>query len=189
MRCILCQKLTLSAICKSCQNIFLEPSITQREVDDFVVISFYKLSDIDELIKTKYYYLGYRVYNIIAKNSIQKFAKDFNWESTICAIPIDDGVHKGFSHSAILAKYLSSKSLKPKYGVIESKSKVVYAGKSLEFRKSNPKNFFLKKEIKDDVILVDDVITTGETMRQAKDLFKSSGVNVLFGLCLADARL
>ena len=61
-----------------------------------------------------------------------------------------------------------------------------YAGKSLQFRLDNPRDFDYhgKKDV--DVILVDDIITTGITLQEAQKVLTQSGVNVLFALVLAD---
>ena len=75
------------------------------------------------------------------------------------------------------------------YSTLHSKSSVKYAGKSLEFRLSNPRNFEYKGPKEIDVILVDDIVTTGTTLNEAKEVLKKYGVNVLFCLVLADLRV
>ena len=39
-----------------------------------------------------------------------------------------------------------------------------------------------------DVILIDDIVTTGSTLEEAHDALKKHDVNVLFALVLADAK-
>ena len=52
MRCFTCQSLSISAICKDCQENFLTSSFHKRELEkDFFVYSFYKFDEIKELIK------------------------------------------------------------------------------------------------------------------------------------------
>ncbi len=164
------------------------PTPKHREVDGFDVFSFYRLSDIEDLIKSKYYFLGAKIYQILARRSLSLFAKDLELEDVVDVVPIDDNIKKGYAHSAVLAKALKSKNLKPKYGALIAKNDIQYAGKSLEFREKNPKGFELIREIRDEVILVDDVITTGQTIKEAKNLLEKKGKKPLFALVLADAR-
>jgi len=74
------------------------------------------------------------------------------------------------------------------YSTLHSQSNVTYAGKSLEFRLKNPRNFKYSGARNIDVVLVDDVVTTGTTINEAKEVLKKYGVNVLFTLVLADLR-
>lgn len=139
------------------------------------------------LIKSKYSIFGSTVYKTLAKNSFAKYAKEFNYPSAVYAIPIDDRPTPNFSHSAILAKSMKSKFLIPKYAKLRATNIVSYAGKSLNFRLKNPRNFnyTFKKDI--EVILVDDVVTTGSTLSEAYTILIQNNVNVLFALTLADA--
>ena len=74
----MCESLSLSHICSTCRDTFLTPSIYKRKIDhDIEVISFYKYSEIKDLLHTKHTDLGYYIYTILAKNSFKKFAKEF----------------------------------------------------------------------------------------------------------------
>lgn len=189
MRCILCGRLSLVHICKECQKRFLAPSLAKRMLfDDFVVYSFYGYSEIEGLIKTKHTYLGHYVYTILARNAFKVFSDQFSFPSKIFAIPIDDRVDSGYSHTAVLAKALESKIITPLYGVLRSQNRIQYAGKSYEERLKNPRNFKYSGKSGIDAILVDDIITTGLTLTEAVLTLRRSGVNVLFALALADAR-
>jgi len=74
------------------------------------------------------------------------------------------------------------------YSTLHSTSNVKYAGKSLEFRLNNPRKFEYKGKKNIDVVLVDDIVTTGTTLKEAKQVLKRAGVNVLFSVVLADLR-
>ena len=39
-----------------------------------------------------------------------------------------------------------------------------------------------------DIVLIDDIVTTGSTLKEAHDALKKHDVNVLFALVLADAK-
>ncbi len=189
MLCISCKKLSLSIICKDCQKNLLEPSFNKREIEkNFYNYSFYSLSDIEDLINSKYYFYGDRIFSILAKLSFYKFAQNFNFEKQVLALSIDDHTRHEFSHTAILAKNLKSKYIKPKYNSIKATNIVKYAGKDLEFRQKNPRRF--KTSIQNQtVILCDDIITTGTTIKEAKKVLEKNNNEVLFSLTLADAKL
>ena len=81
--------------------------------------------------------------------------------------------------------------LRPSYGTLIASNPISYAGKSLEFRQNNPRNFVYKPKIhKPDmgVILFDDIITSGLTLTQAYECLNAHNVRVLFAITLADAK-
>ncbi len=67
-----------------------------------------------------------------------------------------------------------------------AKNRVNYSGRSLQYRLDNPRDFVYKGKSGIDVILVDDIITTGITLQEAQKVLIEKGVNVLFALTLAD---
>jgi competence protein ComFC len=129
------------------------------------------------------------VYKILAKNALSKFANSYNIDDKIYAIPIDDYVGKSnFSHTAILAKSLQSKSIIPQFYKLIAKNRVKYANKSYEYRVINPRAFEYRGKKDKSIILVDDVVTTGLTITEAVDTLRYNGVNVEFAITLTDAR-
>lgn len=189
MKCLLCDKLSIIHICKVCQELFLTPSIYKRKIQNIEVISFYKYKDIKNLLHTKHTDLGFYIYKILAENSFKKFALNFNYQNTIVSIGVDDKITSGYSHTAILNKALRSKTIKPFYNKLRAKNTASYSGKSKEFRLLNPRNFQMNTFKENDVILVDDIITTGSTLTQAINTMKSNKKEVLFCLTLADVNL
>jgi competence protein ComFC len=63
------------------------------------------------------------------------------------------------------------------------------ARKSKEFRLLNPRDFIVKNFTAKEIILVDDIITTGSTLTQAIQAMKAVKKEVVFCLTLADAGL
>lgn len=190
MICLLCQKISLSIICKKCQKTYLQPSIKKKEIiTNFFVYSFYDYEDIKELIYTKYDSIGSQIYSILAKNSFSLFAKKFDIEKDIYAIGLDDNPSKGYSHSAILAKSLESTNIKPLYNTLRARNNTKFANKDYAFRLANPRNFIYKKPLLHEVkkvILVDDIITSALSILEAKDCITRHNINPLFGLVLCN---
>ena len=190
MKCMICEEFSFSHICQDCQELFLQPSLYKRKISNNIeVISFYKYQDIKKLLHTKHTDLGYYIYSILAKNSLSKFASEFKFDSQIISIGVDDSVENGYSHTALLNRSLKSKFIKPKFNKLRAKNRISYSGKSKEFRIMNPRDFQMKRFKESELILVDDIITTGLTLSQAIQTLKSNNKEVLFCLTLADASL
>ena len=188
MFCAFCKSFTLKTFCKICSQILSEPNPVSRELEGFKIYSFYGYSEIKELIHAKHQMHGLFIYKNLAKFAFAQFAKSFSFPEQIYALPIDDRVHNGYSHTAILANELRAKNLKPIFHALHATSEVSYSGKDLNYRRNNPRNFKILKKIAAPVVLVDDIITTGTTILEARDTLKKVGVDVLFALVLADAR-
>ncbi len=188
MRCILCQNFSLAIICKKCQETFLQPQTSIRLLSDGTkVYSFYKYRDIEHLLKTKHTYIGAAVYHILAMNSFHKFKKEFIFEK-VSIIPIDDEPKSGYSHTAILAKVLKSKQNRVYFKALRAHNKVNYSAKTLAYRLANPRDFTFHKKTISNIVLVDDIITTGTTINEAIKTIKKAGESPMFALTLADAR-
>lgn len=207
MRCLQCGAFSFRLICKNCSKILGEISLQSRMAGDLKVYYFYKYDEIKPLILSKHKMHGSGLYKRLAKLSFTPFAKllssNFNeilndnfvknfsqndGKIIINAIALDDKVSSGYSHTAILARALKTEQIKPLYNALKAQNSVKYAGKSLEFRRKNPRNFKLLKPVNAPVILVDDIITSSLSMQDAHKCLKKAGVSVLFGLVLADAR-
>ena len=190
MKCLMCGSFSFSHICPTCQDNFLKPTIYKRIISNNTeVISFYKYSDIKHLLHTKHTDLGFYIYSILAKNSFAKFAQEFKLTHTINSIAVDDNIKSGYSHTAILNKALKSKNIKPLHNKLKAQNSISYAGKSREFRLLNPRDFKLRDFNGKDIVLVDDIITTGTTLSQAITTIRTNKKEVLFCLTLADAGL
>jgi competence protein ComFC len=190
LRCITCQSLSWKIICNDCQERLLGASFYKRELTkDFNVYSFYKIDEVKELVNSKYEFYGDKVFTIMAKLSFEKFASNFKYSNEVFAIPIDDHTRHEFSHTAILNKELNSKNITPLYNILKAQNIVKYAGKDLAFRKNNKRNFNCKNFQNKQVILVDDIVTTGTTMLEAKEILEKNNCEVLFGLTISDANI
>ena len=183
----MCESLSLKHICNSCQKLYLTPQLYKRQLQNNIqVISFYKYSDIKDLLHTKHTDIGFHIYNILAENSFKKFAEEFQFDEVVATIAIDDGVESGYAHTAVLNKHLNSSYLKPRYNILRAKNRLSYSGKSREFRLNNPRDFRLKRFKEQHLILVDDIITTGSTLNEAINEMRKVDKEVLLCLTLCD---
>ena len=190
MKCMLCENYSLTHICSSCQINFLTPSIYKRKLPNGIdVLSFYKYEDIKELLFTKHTNIGFYIYTILATLSFKKFAEEFHTKERYIALAVDDTCKHGYSHTAILNHSLKSYNIKPLYNKLRSKNSVSYSGKSRQFRQENPRDFRLKKLKQNNIILIDDIITTGSTLSQACAKVKEQQKEVCFCLTLTDVSL
>lgn len=189
MRCVNCEKLSFGYFCKDCERILRECKPLCRKIDsNFDVYFFYYFSEIKKLIHSKHHFYGSFVYKRLAKFSFAKFGANFAYPQKILAIGLENADFEGYSHTAILVNSLKSDFIKPKFGALKATSDVKYSAQSLAFRQKHKRKYRLFAPISSPVILVDDIITTGESMRQAKEILDENGAQVLFGLVLADAR-
>lgn len=188
MRCFKCKSFTIFTFCRICSEILSKPTIATREIESLKIYSFYDYSDIKEILHSKHKLHGSIVFKALAKFSFKKFALNFKSSTKISAIPIDDKNKSGYSHTAILAKSMQTDTITPLFNALQATNDISYSGKDLKFRQSNPRKFKLLKSVKRPVILVDDIVTTGTTLLEARDILQKSGVDVLCAIVLADAR-
>ena len=189
MRCMVCESFSLKHICKPCQNKFLSPSFYQRKIlGKIPVYSFYKYKDIESLLLSKHTDLGHYIYTILAQNSFASFARNFEYENNLVSLSVDDHSRHGYSHTALLNKALKSRWINPLYARLRADNAVSYSGKDYQFRLLNPRKFQVGDFKEEDVILVDDIITTGLTLTQAVEALRVKGKHVAFCLTLADAK-
>ncbi|EGL2448494.1 ComF family protein [Campylobacter coli] len=191
MKCLNCGVFTLLCFCHHCAEELSEFSLGVRELEkDFKVYSFYKYHEIKHLLHAKHKFYGYFVFHFLAKLSFFKFKNFFSVNEQINVILLDDRVENLlYSHSAILAKYLKTEFIKPIFGALHAQNHLKYSGKSLKFRQDNKRKFKLLKKINNPVILVDDIVSSGSSLLEAKQFLEKNKISVLFAVVLADAKV
>jgi len=190
VRCISCHKLSWNTFCSRCQIKLLKPSITKRKVGSLEVYSFFKYQHIEDLLLTKHTSQGFILYKALAKMVFRPFIRNFIYNDSrkVYIIGIDEVVKNGYSHVALLTHQMRYRKVEILHSKLIAQNPIKYAGKTLEFRLSNPRDFVYSGVPNIEVILVDDIITTGLTLQEAKRVLEQSGVVVLFALTLADAK-
>lgn len=191
MRCLSCHKLSIHTFCKLCKDKLLKPSVTKRDINFLEVYSFFKYQHIEDLLLTKHTPQGFNVYKALARLSFKPFVKEFmkNDERDIYVVGIDENVRSGYSHVALLTSEMRHKNVKIQHAKLMATNRVNYSGKSLQFRLENSREFVYTGLKNIEVILVDDIVTTGITLKEAKLVLEKSGVEVLFALTLADVEV
>ena len=188
MRCYSCSKLSIEIICNICKTQLFVPTFSTQKVGTMDVISFFKYSTLEPLLLSKHKPEGYRIYKALAKMTVKPFIEEFveNIDSDVYILGIDEYVKSGYAHVALLTHAMKTEKTIPLHGALMAKNRVNYSGKSLQFRLENPRDFSYTGKSNIDVILVDDIITTGITLQEAQKVLLSHNVNVLFALTLAD---
>ena len=182
--------LSLHVLCDLCIKRLFATEIHTRTIGTLDVISFYKYSTIETLLLTKHKPEGYRIYKALAKLTMKPFIQEFveNAEGDIYIIGIDEYVKGGYAHVALLTHAMKTETSIPLHASLMAQNRVNYSGKELKFRLDNPRNFRYTGKRDIDVILVDDIITTGITLQEAQKVLMQHGVNVLFALTLANVK-
>ncbi|WP_298051154.1 ComF family protein [uncultured Campylobacter sp.] len=205
MRCVNCGAFSLRTICAACAANLAECRLGMRQVEGFSVFYYYGYSEIRELILSKHHEYGAAVLARIASLSLAKFPLDLrreistnpqNYEAfkttdgifKFNAVPLDDDARSGYSHTAILARALKSELIEPKFHCLRAQNRVKYTGQSLEFRLKHKRNFKILTPPQFPVILVDDIITSGLSMLQARESLIDGGFMPVCGLVLANAK-
>lgn len=185
MKCLVCGKWSLRAICKTCQeDIILKP--TTRLIGDLKVYSFFAYSEIETLLHYKYTSIGSRIYQVLCNLAQEYFKEHFDLQAY--GVGIDDCIKRGYSHNGIFLHSFSKCGIKPIYGELLASERVSYAGKSLGYRQTHPKGFQTKLSGIKNLIIFDDIITTGTSLMEAKKILEEKENEVLFALTLCDAR-
>ena len=191
MRCLSCHKLSMTTFCKTCQDRLLKPTVTKRTINGLDVYSFFKYQHIQDLLLTKHTPQGFKIYRALAKLSFSIFIDNFieNDPRDIYIVGIDENIKSGYSHVALLTHEMShNKYVKVLHGKLMAKNNVNYSGKNLQYRLENPRDFSYSGPKSIEVILVDDIVTTGTTLNEAKQLLEKYEINTIFALTLADAK-
>jgi len=191
MRCLSCHELSVHTFCKLCKDKLLKPSVTTRRFNSLEVYSFFKYQTIEDLLLTKHTPQGFNVYKSLARLSFKPFIKEFmkNDGRELSVVGIDENVRSGYSHVALLTNEMRHKNIQVQHAKLMAKSKINYSGQSLQFRLEHPRKFVYTGLKNIEAILVDDIVTTGTTLKEAKEVLEKSGVEVLFALTLADVEV
>lgn len=169
-------------ICKACLDSIPLRLSTRKLTDSISVYSFYAYSDVSLLMQSKYQLIGSRVLKLLAYKAAAYFFThiDFDFTQKVGLVGLDDYPYGAYSHTGVIVRAFEAESrgrCQGAYGALKAKNATKYAGESLAFRQNNPKGFYLTRNISYPfVVLVDDIITTGTSFREAVSVFSAFDV-------------
>lgn len=179
-RCEVCSRAWSSALCLDCQQWRQLGENIERNYSIF-----YYNDTIREMI-SQWKFRGDYVLREIFRNDLKDtFEKEFAGNSSMAIVPIplsESRMHeRGFNQSLALAEMLDA----PVKQVLGRKSDEKQAKKNREarLRRNNP--FFITEPLKQAVLIIDDIYTTGTTVRQAAQQLKLHGCPAVYALTLA----
>jgi competence protein ComFC len=155
--------------------------------DGLIVYSAYSYKDIKNLLHTKHTYLGAKIFAQLTKHALLPLVKTFTCRD-VFALPIDDHTRSGYSHTAIIVHELRE-IIEPIYCSLRAKNSIRYSGKKLSIREKEKRDFTLTCKENLNVILVDDIVTSGATLKEANAICKMKNIHVAFATTLCDASL
>ncbi|MGO3752210.1 MAG: ComF family protein [Peptoniphilaceae bacterium] len=194
--CLICnsQKLYRYYICGECYdniNFDVDFSKELKYVDEIVVSCQYKSLLREKIIEFKFQektYL-YKLFAEIMLNSLFENELSKRYEN-ISFVPMykKDLLERGYNQSELIAKEIANNSflnlVQPVKKYKRSQQQVKF--KSLSDRRENIKNKFIYQgDAVDNIILVDDVITTGSTIDELARVYKENGSKKVAALIAA----
>ena len=150
MRCYACGRLSWNILCDACKKQLFKPTIGTRTVGTLDVVSFYKYTALEPLLLTKHTPQGYRIYKELAKMTLKPFIEEFieHDDGDVYIVGIDEVVQNGYAHVALLSRSMKTPHTIPLHASLLAQNRVQYAGKDLQFRLNNPRDFiYTGKEI------------------------------------------
>ena len=159
-----------------------------RQVGTLRIYSLFAYDTVESLLLTKHKSEGYRIYRALGKFYLKPFIHHLQSHLSISfyVVGIDERIVSGYSHIAQLTHPLRNKDIEVDHGVLIAENRISYAGKSLAYRLEHPRNFRYTGK-KENIVLIDDIITTGTTLHEAAYRIQKEGGNVLFAVVVADA--
>lgn len=185
VRCYICGKpSSIGFVHKECSD--------QGYLDGLVYFTLYdqKVKEIISDVKYNYYYdILFEIGDMMGE-----YLKLFKLDGDIvlCDVPLHK--HKlrvrGFNQSEILAKQIAkNRSLRFSNLLIRKVDTITQVGLTREERENNLREAFISsKKIPENVLIVDDVFTSGSTLNQCARVLKQSGAKRVYGFVFAKSR-
>lgn len=205
-KCFGCKK-EKTFLCQDCKSVLDILNLHQKEkfspLDDLYFALFYKHPLLKKMIFAFKYQgvkeLAFDLANLILDHFqlIEKKPQFLNDPSQYFILPIPLSKEKlkfrGYNQAEEIAKVLSQKLKIPilRNVLIKIKETFPQIELSEKERKENIKDaFFVKEGVSNKkILLVDDIFTTGATMREAARVLKEAGAKIVIGIVIARAMI
>ncbi len=194
MYCVVCGQLSWHIICKSCLHNIWHVDSKRILHNNVKVFSSFAFSELKFLLASKNHIIGSRIFKCLGYYGVYKFFASYPnlaalHKKYIAVISIRNHTIGAYSHSAILAQCFQ------KYGfqvfhnalIIGNNSRFAFLGRQEREKIGRNFHFTLKKEY-ESIILVDDIITTGQTLFEASQILMQNNHTPLFAWTLCDSR-
>lgn len=184
--CMKCFKSSTDKICDDCKSweeYFLGNDPLEKNISTFYYNEFLK----EIIAKWKYrgdYILGKIFYHEI-KLTIKRYYQPYLKEAVLVPIPLSNNriTERGFNQSELIAQLMTNDHKKIVH-LLERVDDEKQSKKSRMERIYTKNPFKLRKTINNSVILVDDIYTTGTTIRHAARLLKENGCPAVYSYTL-----
>jgi competence protein ComFC len=192
--CLLCDKEVspLRSLCENCEEKVLKkgPSFyreVHRKYELFVYSDY--TDEIERIIRLYKYHGEVSLSGTLVKLFLKLYSYFPREANLITWVPssLDSLENRGFDHMRLLAKRMSKELGIPFDAVLENVSEGRQVEKSKEERKRTGR-FICKKDPPQNVILIDDVLTTGTSVRDCVETLFRNGVSKVFVYVLAKTR-
>ena len=191
MYCVICQALSLQIICKTCLENLWHIESKRELLNGLKVFSSFALSELKYLVYSKNNIIGSRVLTRLGKYGVQKFFECHQEILTIhtAVICIRNRTIGAYSHSAILAHCFKKYGFRVFYNALITYNDIRFSTLTKTQRQETSRNFkFTLHKQFSFIILVDDIITTGETLLEASQVIMQHNRTPLFAWTLCDSR-
>lgn len=194
MYCVVCEKLSWYIICKHCL-VNLDYIDSRRILDNGVkVFSSFSFSELQFLLASKNNVIGSRIFKRLGIYGVYKFLthypnlKELN-KKEIVVFSIRNHNIGAYSHSAILAQCFKKYGFKVFHNSLIIGNNSRFSHLKREERQKIGRNFsFNFKKNYSGIIIVDDIVTTGQTLLEASVMIGKNGYTPLFAWTLCDSR-
>lgn len=185
------------SVCPVCQRQAVggktHPGCATRYGLDGLIVAAYYRGPVKGVITKVKYKLAYDIINILVDLLCQNLYKfDFPKDAILVPVPlhIKRKNLRGFNQSEIFVRSLAQKFGQPYYeALLRSKETKSQVGLKKDDRRKNVKDAFSIKKGVDvmgkNILLVDDVYTSGATMQEACKVLKKAGARSVWAMTIA----